>query len=157
MSKNTREFITKARYSQNDSNAVLVWALMPFGAKIANHQSRRCGRNDTRQVQMIGEQITAVGNDGGQSDLNLRIVNRLRDLASRVPHAKPIAAPPTTAKRNCPIPFPPPSPPATTPAKRIWKTTTAVPSFKRLSPSIMTESRLSILRSLKMASTEMDP
>jgi len=32
MSKNTREFMTKAMYSQNDSKAVLVRALMPFFA-----------------------------------------------------------------------------------------------------------------------------
>ena len=32
MSKNTREFMTKARYSQNDSNATLVVALIPFFA-----------------------------------------------------------------------------------------------------------------------------
>src|ERR1700730_1150553 len=58
-------------------------------AKIANHQPRRCGRDDAGQTQMISKHITAVGNDGGESDLDLRIVDRLRDLARRVPQRKP--------------------------------------------------------------------
>src|SRR5205814_2100297 len=58
-------------------------------AKIADDQARRCRRNHPRQMQMIGKKIAAVGNDGGNGDLDLRIIDRLRDLARRVPQCRP--------------------------------------------------------------------
>ena len=52
------------------------------------------------------------------------------------------------------MPLATPKCPATMPASRIWKSAAAVPSFSRLSPSMINDRRLSIFRSLKMASTE---
>ena len=40
-------------------------------------------------MQVIGKEITAVGNDCGESDLDLRIVNRLRNLARGEPQYRP--------------------------------------------------------------------
>src|SRR5207302_5108483 len=100
----------------------------------------------------------AVCNDGGQSDLNLRIIDRLRDLASRVPHAKPEGRSPYDCQEK-----PLDSHSSTESAgnhgsKQNLENDHRRPiiqkTLKRLSPSIMTESRLFILRSLKMARTE---
>ncbi len=56
-------------------------------------------------MQVICEQITAVGNDGGQGDLNLRIVDRLCDLASCVPHTKPENRSPYDCQEKLPDSF----------------------------------------------------
>src|SRR6267143_5346983 len=40
-------------------------------------------------MQVIGKKITAVGNDGSKSDLDLRIIDRLSDLARHVPQCRP--------------------------------------------------------------------
>ena len=44
--------------------------------QIADNEARRCGRNDPRQVQLIGEELTAVGNDGSESDLYFSVIDR---------------------------------------------------------------------------------
>ncbi len=74
---------------------------------------------------------------------------------ARYPRADPKTAPPATARKYCSIPFGTVSFSATIAPNRMPKRTTAVPSLRRLSPSMMRDNRLSTLRSLKIASTEM--
>ena len=74
---------------------------------------------------------------------------------ARYPRADPKTAPPATAMKYCSRPFGTVSFSATIAPNRMPKRTTAVPSLRRLSPSMMRDNRLSTLRSLKMASTEM--
>jgi len=74
---------------------------------------------------------------------------------ARYPRADPKTAPPATARKYCSLPFGTVSFPAATAPSRMPKRTTAVPSLRRLSPSMIRDNRLSTVRSLKMASTEM--
>jgi len=85
MSRNTSEFMRKARYSQKETSAVRVCGLMPFlRAVVADHEAGTCGGDDARPVQVIRHEVAAVGDDGGQRDFDFRIVDRPRNATGNV-------------------------------------------------------------------------
>ncbi len=142
-------------YAQNDSRAVLVCLLQSLVPRFPINQSRRRSRNDAGQVQLIGEEIAAISNYGGERNLYFRVVDRSGEPCSQRSREASLELLRRGRRgKNCPTPFATPKCPAMIPARRIWKSAAAVPSFSRLSPSMINDRRLSILRSLKMASTE---
>src|ERR1700730_12840206 len=55
-----------------------------FRTEMAKHTPCRCRSNHTGQVQVVGEQITAIGKNRCQGDLDLGIIHGFRDPARQV-------------------------------------------------------------------------
>src|SRR5438477_10879322 len=56
-------------------------------------------------MQMVGQKITAIGHDGGNRDLDLRIVDGLRDLTSDVAKKRPDSRSPYDGQEKLPDAF----------------------------------------------------
>lgn len=104
-----------------------------------NKASRGC-RDDAGQVQVIGDKVSSIGDDGGQRDFDFGVVECPGDGTGAIAEAEPRATPPPTAS-NSPASLPRSKCPPITAASKTWNKAAAVPSFSKLSPSINTESR----------------